>query len=216
MEELQELLKLEIRQQLPGYTLEDFHTEAFPMAARLDGTEMMLAISIEKNFVMLAEQVLGELQLPLVRTGVSQMAAHSALMYNYPEHARNTVMVLGVQDQYMDVSVVRQGKLAYYNLVSLPSKQDIGQVCEREMQKLLAQYVPFIDAAFLFGAGLAKPALEAAQQAIPVQVERLNTFRMMKSTLDERERQYSSRVAHIFPACIGGALPLLQEGIHII
>ncbi|HYF03678.1 MAG TPA: hypothetical protein VEC36_09910, partial [Patescibacteria group bacterium] len=115
-EELEELLKFEIRQQMPEYTLEDFHTEAFPMAPRLDGTEMMLAISIERNFILLAEQIFGELPIPLARTDVSQLAAHSAIVYNYPEHANGTVMVLGVQENYIDVSVVRQGRLAYYNL----------------------------------------------------------------------------------------------------
>ncbi|HYF02061.1 MAG TPA: hypothetical protein VEC36_01700, partial [Patescibacteria group bacterium] len=87
---------------------------------------------------------------------------------------------------------------------------------EREMQKLLAEYVPFIDAAFLFGSGLTKPMLEAAQSVIPVQVERLNSFRMMKPELDDRARQYASRVAHIFPACVGGGLPPMQESMLIV
>ncbi len=91
------------------------------------------------------------------------------------------------------------------------SGEQIGEVCEREMQNLLAEYVPAIDAIYLFGASLTKQMLESVQQAIPVEVVRLNAFRMMRSGLDERQSQYAIRMAHVFPACIGVALPLQHE-----
>lgn len=215
-EELRKLVEFEIRQQLPDYAFSDFKTTVYPMAAQPDGTEMMLAVSIEKKNITRAEEIFKELDIPIERIDASQLAAHSALAYNYPEHNSDTIMLIDVQEQFIDISVVKEGKLAYCNSAPMLAKEQIGEICEREMQNLLAEYVPSVDAIFLFGSGLTKQMLSIVQQQIPIDVERLNSFRMMRSELGERERQYATRAAHIFPACIGGALPSFQEGIEIM
>jgi Tfp pilus assembly PilM family ATPase len=209
--EIRELLEFEIRQQMPGYKTDDFETTVYPMAAQSDGTEMMIAVSIENALVELAREVFSKAQITLSRVDVSQFAAHTAFLYNYPEHEQTTVMLVSVQKELLEISVLKGGKLAYYNVAALPSSVEIGGVCQREMQNLLAEYVPAIDAVFLFGPALTKTMLDSVQSALAVNVARLNSFRMMRSALDERARQYSARVAHVFPACIGGALPSQLE-----
>lgn len=207
-EQLKSLLQFEIKQAYPLHTLDDFSTTVYPLAPRLDGREMMLAVMMDKKYLMACEFVLGVAALPLENTSISQFAAHAALLFNYPEHAGNTVVLFTVQESFVDVSVLKKGRLAYYNLVNLPKGGDLGAVCNAETDKILAgKVVSFIDEAFLLGPALTKDAFTAACGALTVPARRMNAFRKMTTQLGQRERDYCARTAHLFPPCIGAALP---------
>lgn len=216
VDQLKALLQFEIKQAYPLHTFDDFSTTVYPLVPRLDGKEMMIAVMIDKKYLMACEFVLGVAAIPLDRTGISQFAAHGALLYNYPEHAENTVALFTVQESFMDVSILKKGKLAYYNLISLPRHEDLGAVCNAEIEKLLAgQYVSFIDEAFMLGSGLTQADLAAASKVLSIPVRRFNTFRMMTTKLSQRDREYCARTAHLYPPCIGAALPDIHAGEEI-
>ena len=88
-----------------------------------------------------------------------------------------------------------------------------------EIEKLLSEYTPGIDAIFLYGLSLTKEILIDVQESlgliVPV-IKRLNAFRMFSTSLTDREKEYCSRTAHIFPACIGAIMPNFQERLKLV
>lgn len=215
-EQIKSLLQLEIKQAYPLMTLDDFSTTAYPLAPAVGGREMMIAIMLNKKYLMACEFVLGVTALQLERTVVSQFAAHASLLYNYPEYRENTTTIFSVQESFIDVSVLKKGRLAYYNLIPLQRNANLGNVCNEEIEKILgSKIVPFVDDAFLLGPGLTKSGLESAVKVLSIPIRRLNAFRMMTAGLSEREREYCIRTAHLYSPCIGAALPDIHAGDEI-
>lgn len=211
--ETQDLLRLEISQHFPHHDAKEFTSSVFPLYPKLNQTQMMLAIILEKNTLSLLNMIVTQLYSELDRVEVAQLSAHNALAYNYPEFSNQTIAVFGVQGNYMDVSVMKNNQLAYYHLIPLNRGDNVGEKCENEIQKILEEYVPFIDSAFLFGSHLNKIMLDQAINKLSIPVQRINTFRMLTTTLGERERQYCSRIAHILPPCVGAILPSINRSI---
>jgi len=216
IDQIKSLLQLEIKQAYPLMTLDDFSTVAYPIATSTGGREMMIAIMLNKKYLMACEFVLGVTALPLERTVVSQFAAHASLLYNYPEQRENTAVIFAAQESFIDVSILKKGRLAYYNLIPLQRNANIGKVCSDEIEKILnGKIVSFVDGAFLLGPGLTKSGFESAVKALSIPVRRLNAFRMMTTSLSEREREYCIRTAHLYSPCIGTSLPDIHAGDEI-
>jgi len=67
---------------------------------------------------------------------------------------------------------------------------------------------------FAYGERLTAQFLEDFSLIANAKVHRLNAFRNYTTNLDDRAKKYCSRTAHIYPACLGAALPDFAE--HII
>lgn len=213
-DEIRDLLRFEISQHFPHQDAQGFSSVVYTLSPRIDRTSMMMAVIMEHNMLGTVREVLAPLMANIERIDTAQMAAHNALLYNYPDHEGASFAVFGVQERYLDVSVIRNNVMAYYHLAPL-GERSIGEVCEEELNRVLDEYVPFIDGAFFFGSGLTRARYETAAAAISVPAHRMNAFRMLTTTLGERERAYCSRVGHIFPSCIGNIFPNMQKGLEI-
>ncbi|MBI3259818.1 MAG: hypothetical protein HYZ54_10145 [Ignavibacteriae bacterium] len=211
IEEVKQLLGLEIRQAYPQHSLEDYRSIVIPLIPKLDGKEMMIAMMIDRQQVHIGYVLSEILGLPCERMVVSQFSSHAALLYNYPEQIDNTVILFGVHDRFADVSVLKKGELAYYGLVPFNSNEGVAVAFEKEIEKLLTTYIPFADSAFLFGPGLTSSILSSLSSSLPVPTQRLNAFRMMTTQLNDREREYCIKSAHLYPPNVGAALPELQS-----
>jgi len=107
----------------------------------------------------------------------------------------------------------------YYNLVSLPDLEKFGDSLEKEFDKLTSDYISHLDGLYFFGTGLKAEHIEIAKEKLSKKIPligRLNAFRMMTTSLSQREREYCSRVSHIFPPCIGGCFPAYHEHIQLV
>lgn len=214
-QEVRDLVRFEISQHFPYQDAAGFTSVVYPMCPRLDETRMMMAVIVERSVLASVNRLVQPLGAETGRIEVAQLAAHNTFAYNYPETGGSSFIVFGVQDRYMDVSVVKDNNICYYQLTPLGDRSQIGNVCEEQLDKVLEEYVPFVDAAFLFGSGLTQDMLSAVTQKLTIPVQRLNAFRMTSTTLGERERAYCTRVAHIFPPCVGNALPELRKGMEV-
>jgi len=217
-DDLRKLIALEIRQAFPQFNPDDFGSNLIPMETKDPTKSMMMAVIIPQNILQNCLTVLKSLKLPISNVEISQLNAHSAFLYNYPESADKTVMIMGLQDQFIDLSVIKEGKPAYYNLVSFSDKNKIGDIFKEEYNKLLKDTVDSIDAVYLFGTGLTKEVYAMAWETIMdqgIEVGRLNAFRMVESTLTEREKEYCARTMHLFPPVIGGSFPAYHEQIKL-
>lgn len=214
MNELRKLVSFEIRQSYPQFNFENFITNIIPFEPRLDGQKMMMAVIISKQDLESCRSLLQPLNQPLDNIEITQLNAHTAFMYNYPERAEQVVALFGFQGNFVDISVIKQGKPLYYNIAILKDLDKIGELCDSQFQKILTSYVGKIDAVFFFGSGLTIKMFKLSSESASmkgIESHRFNAFRMMETKLDSREREYCSRVSHIFPPCIGGGIPAYHE-----
>jgi hypothetical protein len=208
-DKLRELLTFEIELLFPKFTVDDFYVKLFPIEGKNKSAQMQLAILMEKNLMQVIQDTFEKFGKSVDVFQVRQLAAHATFMYNYPESITNTVVILGIQEKFLDVSILREGKLIYYDLASFNSIKDIGTICQTEITKLLSGTVSFIDNVYLFGNSLTAESLSLAHASlfgIIQKVERINAFRMITTNLDQRTKEYCSRTSHLFVPCIGSAL----------
>ncbi|MCX6148577.1 MAG: hypothetical protein NTW25_15190 [Candidatus Kapabacteria bacterium] len=216
--ELRKLVSLEIRNAYPTFNPDDFTSNVIPLAQRQDGQSLMLAVIMPKQIIMSCIDILKVYDLPIENIEISQLNAHSAFLYNYPEMMDKNVIIIGVQDQFMDVSVISAGKPIYYDLVSLGDKSEIGNVFEAEYEKLTKTAIQNIDCAYFFGTGLTRDmyiSVWETSMLLGIGIGRLNAFRMITTKLDSRDREYCSRTMHIYPPCIGSSFPAYHEKIKL-
>lgn len=217
-DDLCKLVDFELRQNFPQFNYNEFTISATPLEPRLDGKLMMLGVIIPNNIFDTASKVLKPVGKNIDFIEISQLNAHSSFLYNYPETAKSNVALISVQSQFLDISLSKDGKPAYYSLQSFSSIDKIGEIIEKEFARILTENAQTIDTAYFFGSGLTKEILMICWETammLGIEAKRLNAFRMMKTGLSKREREYCSRTFHLYPACIGASIPPYHERIKL-
>ncbi len=216
--QIKQLVGLEIRQAFPMFNFEDFSPLIVETGERMDGKQMLIAEIIPNNLIATAQSVLKGTNLKINRFEVSQFNAHSALLYNYPEQLDKAAALVSIQQQFIDLSVIKNGLPIYYSLVNFNSPDEIGTICENEFNKIMTDYVDYVETAFFFGSGLNIEIYKKAEAKLTeflMTSIKFNAFRMVTTNLEQREKDYCSRTAHIFPACIGAAIPPFHKHIYL-
>ncbi|MDT3739365.1 MAG: hypothetical protein RO257_07675 [Candidatus Kapabacteria bacterium] len=218
-DELNQLLNLEIRQIYPDRDNSEFTTYAVPLIPEKQNLQQMLAVIVKNEIIKEIENIVKVLDKPIVKYEISQLTAHTGFLHNYPELNDKCVLFFSLQSQFIEVSVLQNGKPVYYNLVGMPDNNQTVDLFEREFAKIVPDYVPVVDASFFFGAGLTKSVSQMLSEKARFlginEAKRLNAFRMIQTNLSKRENDYCSRTFHIFPACIGGCLPAQYKRITV-
>ena len=212
-EEIRILLNEEIKQVEPDKTADDFSIMLIPGHATENGSKHMLAVLTDRTLISMCKECFTSFKVPVKFTQNSQFAAHSACLANYPEYAKKTIALLGVQDRFVDVSVLNEGNLAFYSLYGIPEDEDFGSVCCKVLTSILPQYIPSPDLVLLFGEGLRKDLLDGLAEALNMETKRFNAFRGLLSTtsLTIGSIALCNKAAHVFPPAIGASLKPLQE-----
>jgi hypothetical protein len=217
-EDVKKLVEIEIKHAYPQFNYNDFISSVIHFAPRLDGKQMAMAEIIPKQSFISCRQLLQKVNLPISNIETSQLNAHTAFLYNYPEQAATVTAIIGVSKNFVDISVIKDKTPLYYSLAALKDPKDIGKVVEAELDKILTDYVTFVDCAYLYGEGLTKEMVDIVTSTLlglVMEVGRLNAFRMFSSNLDARHREYCTRTAQIFPPCIGGCLPAYHQKVKL-
>jgi hypothetical protein len=215
---LKQLVGLEIRQAFPQFNFQDFSPLVVELGERMDGKKMLCAQIIPNKIIATVKQALAPAGIPISRYDASQFNSHSALLYNYPEQKDKAAALVSVQKQFVDLSVVKNGVPIYYSLVNFNSPDDIGPICESEFNKIMTDYVDYVETAFFCGVGLTTEIYQKAEAKLAeflMTSVRLNAFKMVSSELEQREKEYCSRTAHIYPACVGAAIPPYHKSLYL-
>jgi len=117
VQDIKKLVNFEIRQNFPQFTFEDFSTTVVPLAPMLNGKKMLLCVIVPNDILSTATQLLKDLNLPFVNSiDISQINAHNAFRYNYPELWDKNVVLASIQNKFIDISLSKNGVPGYYNL----------------------------------------------------------------------------------------------------
>ena len=217
-QQLNKLVNLEIKQAYPQYNTDEFVSNIIPMEKNIKGASMMLASIMQKDIINTCRDIFKDF-LPVTNIEISQLNAHTAFLYNYPESFEKNIMILGVQDQFIDLSIIKNSRPAYYNLLSFSNKNILGDIIKEQYVNLQENIIERIDGVYYFGTGLTKDlSLQAKELSDSLGIEsgRLNAFRMVESQLDERQRDYCKVMQHVFPPCIGAVIPAYHESIRLL
>lgn len=217
-EQLNKLVNLEIKQAYPQYNTDEFISNIIPMEKTKKGSSMMLASIMQKEIIATCKDIFKD-YLPVTNIEISQLNAHTSFLYNYPESFNKNIMILGVQDQFIDLSIIKSSKPAYYNLLSFANKENLGKIIEEEFNKLKTEVLDNIEGIYFFGSGLTKELYDVAYEtgiSLGIETGRLNAFRMVETNLDERQRNYCKIMQHVFPPCLGAVIPAYHERIRLI
>ncbi|MFN5006459.1 MAG: hypothetical protein ACK5GO_03080 [Ignavibacteria bacterium] len=214
--EIKALLNEEIKAVEPEKTTDDFSIMLIPGNASEDGSKHMLAVLTDHALLNLCKECLSGFKVPITFTQNSQFAAHSACITNYPEYAGKSIAIFGVQDHFIDVSVLHAGNLAFYSLYGIPEDEDFGSVCGKILTATLPAHLPDIpspDLVLLYGEGLKKNSLDALSIAVNNPTQRFNAFRSLlaSGSLGVSAISLCNKAAHLFPPVIGAYLKPLQE-----
>jgi hypothetical protein len=238
-DELRRLVRLEASEHLPSYDPSQFLATIYPLYGFAANPYMAMSVLVSKTVTSVAEEAARILNADLQRLTVTQMAAHTAFRYNYPEE-RGVTALVGFQRGYLDISIVRNTVLLHTMTICLEQEltdtlheaaelgfeqekhalehTGLGELCYDALSEAAAAVDARIEAAYFFGADLTKAALDELQASVKmteanIMIQRLNPLRRLSTTLDGRLREYCSRVAHILAPSIGTALPEVQTGI---
>ncbi len=211
-EALETLVETELQTKFAEYDRKDLEIRIYPLAPRSDQRRLVAVIILEKEVIKVLEQIAEMAFGKLVRYDIAQNAAHSALLFNYPELREKNVVVVHIQQEYLDITALRQGTPVIYKLQKAEAEVDrTVESIRTVLEEMLSMYLPFMDAVAVFGEQLTRGLLSQLQQLVHdmapgVRAFRLNAFRRLTTTLGDRERAYCARTAHLFVPCIGVAL----------
>lgn len=218
-QEVMDMLSLEIIQNSPDHSVEDFDIELYTLTQKLDGTDLLLAVMTERTVMERVRMMVAGLNIPTLEFMPRQIASHSAFRYSYPELHSSSVAFFSLMHSSVECSVITNSGLAYYSITPVANRGAYSDVCDSEIDKILSSHVPFLDAVYVFGGSLTQEVLSAVQSRLAglvSRVERCNPFRMMTAQdLDERTRAYCSRLAHHFVPCIGATLPRIHQSVKV-
>lgn len=209
-EQLQQLVKLELRNAYPKLNYEDFVINATTIKPELNQKESMLGMIYLKSDIEFLENWFKKYNLNIDNIEISPLAAYSSFMFNYPEMRDNTIFLIGYQGKFVDFSIHKNGETLYYNINLVTDANLIGELTEKEFNKITENAASQIDACYFYGSCLNKNITlslwETSMMLGILEAKRLNPLRMITPNLDKRHIEYCSRTFHIYPPCIGSAL----------
>ncbi len=218
-DQLRQLVNLELRQAYPEFNYENFEVMITPIYASKTQKESMIGMIILKSDIQFLNNFFNKFNLKISNFEISQLAAYSTFMFNYPEMRDKTVMIIGYQGQFLDFTVHRNGETLYYNINSISDTNQIGEATEKEYAKIQESAVDEVDAVYFYGSSLTRNITlslwETGMMLGIMEAKRLNPFRMMGSSLDKRHLEYCSRTFQIYPPCVGSGLKRWHTLINI-
>lgn len=218
-EQIKKLVNFEISQIYPQSGLKDFSIRVVPFEKDKNGKSMMMGVVLSKQIIDTISSLFKEKNIEVDNMELSQFNAHSSYIYNYPENKDDAVILVNVQKRFLDISLLKKGLPVYYTLASFDNPEKIGEIFESEFNKMIDGYVDEVKSAFFFGSGLTKDINMMCWETgmmLGIETKRLNPFRMMRSELSDREKEYCSRVFHLYPGPVGACIPPKHERIKIV
>jgi len=84
-DQLKQLVNLELRQAYPEFSFENFNVKLAPIVAPKSGNQTMVGMMILKSDLDFINKLFAKYNLRIDNFEISQFAAYSSFMFNYPE-----------------------------------------------------------------------------------------------------------------------------------
>jgi len=216
-EEIKDLIGIELKRTFPNLDISNFQIQVFQLKESKSQVNKQIAVVYQKNDLSVFEQYFSKYEKEFNFPYVSQVAAANCFMYNYPELMDKNVGVVGFQNNYIDFCVISQGNLAYFGLESYSTNEQISTALENQIEKVTKEIVgDLAGGIYFYGRDINQQlfiTLWETAMIFGIEGKRLGTFRMMKTDLEDRDKEYTFKTAHYYAPCIGAAIPLYFDSI---
>ncbi len=199
---INELIDWELHQFFPDIQPKEFITDIHVMATHRDqGWNELLAVSIRRRHTLAIKEALRAVGLTLHIVDVDHFSADMALRINYPDTYRRFLALVGVKENRLDISLMKNGALQSYSYVTVKSNQDIV-----DQIATLSRETKGIYSITVYGPHLDKDLLVQIRRGSALLVEALNPLRHINVSDSLRLSDHLSVPSYRFASAVGVAL----------
>ncbi len=161
----------------------------------------VLCVSVLRRDVEEIRQALAPSGLQMEILDADHFSADEALRRNYPDTYRKYLALVGVKENRLDISLIRNGYLEEYRYQLVQSNQEIVDQIGR-----LSREVAGIYSVTVYGPYLDRDLLVQIRRGAALLVEALNPLRHVKVSDSLRLADHLSVPSYRFAAAVGAAL----------
>jgi Tfp pilus assembly PilM family ATPase len=200
--ELNEHINWELSQYYPETPAKEFITDVHILTQNAtDHWNQVLSVSVRRHDAYQVQQALTNLGLDMHIVDVDHFSADTALRTNYPDTNRKYLALIGVKENRLDISLIKNGNMESYSYCVVQSNQEIvDQIAalSRESKGIysITVYGPYLD----------KDLLVQIRRASVLLVEALNPLRHVKVADSLRLAEHLSVPSYRFASAVGVAL----------
>ncbi len=200
--EINEQVNWELGQFFPGTPAREFVTDVHVMTRNTaEHWNNVLSVSVRRRDAYAVQSAVGKLGLSLHILDVDHFSADTALRANYPDTERKFLALVGVKENRLDISLLRNGNLESYSYGLVQSNQEIVEqiaAVSREARGIqsITAYGPYLD----------KDLLVLIRRGSALLVEALNPLRHVQVSDSLRLADHLSVPSYRFAAAVGVAL----------
>lgn len=200
--ELNEHINWELGQYYPDTPPREFITDVHVLTQNTtDHWNQVLSVSVRRHDAYQVQQALTNLGLDMHIVDVDHFSADTALRANYPDTNRKYLALIGVKENRLDISLIKNGNMESYSYCIVQSNQEIvDQIAalSRESKGIysLTVYGPYLD----------KDLLVQIRRASALLVEALNPLRHVKVADSLRLADHLTVPSYRFASAVGVAL----------
>lgn len=200
--ELNEHVNWELRQFFPDVAPRDFVTDVHVMtSAPAERWRRILSVSVRRRDAYAVQNAMAKLGLALHVLDVDHFSADTALRINYPDAERKVLALVGVKENRIDISLLRNGTLQSYTYSVIQSNQEIiDQIGE------VSREIRGITSISVYGPHLDKDLLVLIRRGSSLLVEALNPLRHITVADSVRLADHLSVPFYRFASAVGVAL----------
>ncbi len=200
--ELNEHINWELGQYHPDVAPKEFITDVHILTQHPeDHWNEVLSVSVKRKDAFKVQQALTKLGLELHILDVDHFSADTALRTNYPDTNRKYLVLAGIKENRLDISLIKNGNMESYSYCVVQSNQEIV-----DQIAALARETRGIHSITVYGTYLDKDLLVQIRRASALLVEALNPLRHVKVADSLRLADNLSIPSYRFASAVGVAL----------
>ena len=200
--EINDHVKWELSQYFPETPATDFITDVHILTGRAnDPYTEALSVSVRRHDALTIQKAASAAGMELAIVDADHFAADTALRINYPDTYRKYIALVGVKEDRLDISLMRNGSLESYRYIIVQSNQEIIQGIAA-----LARKTPGIYSMTVYGPYLDRDLLTQIRRGSPILVEALNPLRHVNVSETLRLAEHLTVPSYRFAAAVGVAL----------
>ena len=200
--EINDHVKWELSQYFPDTSTTDFITDVHILTEREnDPYTEALSVSVRRHDAVIIQKAAKAAGMELAIVDADHFAADTALRINYPDTYRKYIALIGVKENRLDISLMRNGSLESYRYIIVQSNQEIIQGIAA-----LARKTPGIYSMTVYGPYLDRDLLTQIRRGSPILVEALNPLRHVNVSDTLRLAEHLTVPSYRFASAVGVAL----------
>jgi Tfp pilus assembly PilM family ATPase len=195
-------MRWELSQYFPEADASEFITDVQPLTDnKIDKWVRAISVSLPRRHTDVIGTVMAQMGLKLHVVDIDHFSADHALRFNYPDINKKYIGLLGVKENRLDISLMRNGVLEAYSYRIVSSNTEIVDHIRVIAQETLGLY-----SLCAYGTFLDVDLLVQIRRASPLLVEALNPLRHVGVSDSLRLADHLSVPSYRFAAAVGVAL----------